>query len=230
MNKKYKLIKEYPGSLKKGIIVWKKNNSDGITYENESGKTTTISSTNYDFFKKHVTDYPEFWEEYEIKAGDNIKFLKSFDSSQKGDIVKITRSTKERCATHGGIWVDYTRTSGRQGGFRVGGNGYFEGEDFEITDEEISKQPLFTTEDGVDIFEGDKIHYCNKDYKLYDSKAGSKFHGGKNKHFKYFSTKEAAEEYILMNKPCLSISDVMFCTSNTYNQMLIKLLKQLNKI
>ena len=26
---------------------------------------------------------------------------------------------------------------------------------------------------------------------------------------KYFSTKETAEEYILMNKPCLSITDIL---------------------
>ena len=29
-------------------------------------------------------------------------------------------------------------------------------------------------------------------------------------YLKYFSTKEKAEEYILMNKPCLSINDLQF--------------------
>lgn len=79
----------------------------------------------------------------------------------------------------------------------------------DLTYIEKFKQPLFRTEDGVDIFEGDKVYYCNKDYKLYNSKADTKFHNGENKNYKYFSTKETAEKYILENKPCLSIKDVL---------------------
>jgi len=86
------------------------------------------------------------------------------------------------------------------------------------------KKPLFTTEDGVDIFIGDSYwtlntkvddwifeelaardninyFYKNKDY-------------AKNTGIYYFSTKEAAEEYLLMNKPCLSINDVLNVTYN----------------
>jgi hypothetical protein len=73
------------------------------------------------------------------------------------------------------------------------------------------KQPLFTTEDGVDIFKNidkyytpiyivDKalnIRYCEKDFNVKHSE-----------NVKYFSIKEKAEEYILMNKPCLSLNDI----------------------
>ena len=81
------------------------------------------------------------------------------------------------------------------------------------------KQPIFQTEDAVDIFEGDNIYWvnintfekvnCNKYNddlgeisiksllsKKYECKAVG------------FSTKEKAEEYILLNKPCLSYGDV----------------------
>ena len=68
------------------------------------------------------------------------------------------------------------------------------------------KNPLFTTEDGVDIFEGDEYWKVlpNSNYGLHhltcvDSDLQPSW---------TFSTKEAAEEYVLMNKPCLSINDV----------------------
>ena len=87
-----------------------------------------------------------------------------------------------------------------------------------------SKQKLFTTEDGVDIFEGDKIYWvnintfekvnCNKYNddlgeisiksllsKKYECKAIA------------FSTKEKAKEYILLNKPCLSLQEIKETTT-----------------
>ena len=78
-----------------------------------------------------------------------------------------------------------------------------------------AKKPLFTTEDGVDIFEGSicwivgphffSIYKCTNPTSkpiIFDEK--------------YFSTEEAAKEYILMNKPCLCINDLMRAASITY--------------
>jgi hypothetical protein len=70
-------------------------------------------------------------------------------------------------------------------------------------------KPLFRSEDNVDIFEGDKIHSVDKnlliseDDNRYISKSFKP-----NLEYKYFSTRENAEEYILLNKPCLSIMDI----------------------
>jgi hypothetical protein len=71
------------------------------------------------------------------------------------------------------------------------------------------KEILFKTEDGVDIYEGNKFTTINKNLNI---KTLQSFTGGyisipDNKHIG-FSTKEKAEEYILMNKPCLSLNDV----------------------
>lgn len=69
---------------------------------------------------------------------------------------------------------------------------------------------LFITEDGVNIYEGDIIHQVDPTLKYYSYYWG-KQNGNKGvpfKDFKMFSTKGKAEEYILMNKPCLSINDV----------------------
>jgi len=70
------------------------------------------------------------------------------------------------------------------------------------------RKPLFTTEDGVDIFKGDS--YCKvNNYSNYSMVRGFKAEGGHN-NFKglKFSTKEAAEKYIMFNKPLLSLRDI----------------------
>lgn len=92
------------------------------------------------------------------------------------------------------------------------------------------KQPLFTTEDGVDIFEGDSYYSYNLELDI-----SSKFDSaclkisGKNTDNKYFSTKEKAEEYILMNKPCLSLNDVLKLSIDTEYSYTFQKLKELVK-
>lgn len=74
----------------------------------------------------------------------------------------------------------------------------------------IKSKILFRSEDGVDIFEGDDVWGIEiitwdvfKRNSLTDPKSVLEnwLHGK-------FSTKEKAEDYILMNKPCLSINDI----------------------
>jgi len=78
------------------------------------------------------------------------------------------------------------------------------------------KQPLFTTEDGVDIFEGDFAYECARNNSFY--KNVNKFTPLEECRHTYktigvdwivFSTKEAAEEYILMNKPIFTGTDIL---------------------
>lgn len=69
------------------------------------------------------------------------------------------------------------------------------------------KQLLFKTEDHVAVFKGDIIHIVTSWLEYSSITAGEKtlllFPNRK-----MFSTKEAAEEYILMNKPCLCIKEI----------------------
>jgi hypothetical protein len=88
------------------------------------------------------------------------------------------------------------------------------------------KKPLFTTEDGVDIFEGDVFYYPTGDFSTVykettpvKSKISEKSYENLLKYCLVvsnhkFSTKEKAEEYMLMNKPCLSIEEVMNISYN----------------
>jgi len=80
---------------------------------------------------------------------------------------------------------------------------------FLINDISKVKQPLFKTEDGVNIFEGDAyFSVCDNFQLLYTSFATKDSIGTRA-----FSTKQAAEDYILMNKPVLSVNDVLNISS-----------------
>jgi hypothetical protein len=75
---------------------------------------------------------------------------------------------------------------------------------------EKAKEVLFTTEDGVGIHEGDTYYTLEPDnnWFLYYSGAAS-CGSGKRTIAKYFSTKEAGEDWLILNKPCLSLYDVV---------------------
>lgn len=135
--------------------------------------------------------------------------------------------------------------------FRVEGNQWKSGMSFRssgssgYTDiaylRKYKKQPLFTTEDGVEIFENDYVAIVNlgnwiiTDH-IADSGWDKEYNPNYGNTYKRFSTKEAVEEYILMNKPCLSINDVIESrSSNTYNSPVntirrVRLLKLREKV
>lgn len=73
-----------------------------------------------------------------------------------------------------------------------------------------SKKKLFTTEDGIDVYVEDIIFHTNRNltYPIYKTTAIPS-DTGSNKDFIYFSTREKAEEYIIYNKPCLSLKDLL---------------------
>lgn len=75
------------------------------------------------------------------------------------------------------------------------------------------KEPLFTTEDGVNIFKGDLYYIIDYDKWRALSSIANFWSGPKNLK-QYFSTKKAAENFIKCNKPCLSYNDVWNMTTN----------------
>lgn len=79
----------------------------------------------------------------------------------------------------------------------------------------VKVEKLFTTEDGVDIYDGG-IYWINDGYYKSISRIATKIGPKLTLADKAHSTKEAAEEYILMNKPCLSYKEVenIFETNN----------------
>lgn len=68
---------------------------------------------------------------------------------------------------------------------------------------------LFQTVEGQDIFIGDEFFYL-KDWDVEKGIANILNAAA----FPTFSTKEAADSFVLMNKPCLSINDVIKAMQN----------------
>jgi hypothetical protein len=67
------------------------------------------------------------------------------------------------------------------------------------------KKPLFTTEDGVDIFEGDTYWAVQKGtYDMLDVRWSLQ----QQDKWWLFSTEKAARNFVVCNKPCLSFNDV----------------------
>lgn len=99
-----------------------------------------------------------------------------------------------------------------------------------------AKQPLFKSEDGVDIFEGDLVvcfdidSFClrNRTYRFKEEDIN-------DKNYLFFSTEAKAEEYILMNKPILNVKEICpiigQCNNTTYIDLdqLTEKLKELVK-
>jgi len=75
-------------------------------------------------------------------------------------------------------------------------------------------QPLFTTEDGVDRIKGDEIHFVDCYFKYQGKYIACENTLKLFLNRRIFSTKEAAENYIICNKPCLSFNDAWNISNN----------------
>ena len=216
--KKYKLIKEYPGSPKLGYIVIESNNKYGNITINVIVQDPQL--------------YPEFWEEviekdYEILSifgNENIPIKKSdfinngwnifLNNNLNGaKIHSVKRLSDGEIFTIGDKYksdiineiktIESIDLSFDKIMIRPTGYGFSE-----LKNIIKLKKPLFTTEDGVDMFENVIVYAVRPDYTLWCPKVTYNFIGNIINDYKIFSTEKAAEEYILMNKPCLSLNDI----------------------
>jgi hypothetical protein len=79
---------------------------------------------------------------------------------------------------------------------------------FALRDIQKAKEPLFTTEDGKDIYEGKEYWSLNTEtwqrtvWKAYREDCRTK-----DSPYKFFSTEEAAKQYVLLHKKELSLLD-----------------------
>jgi hypothetical protein len=262
--KKYRLIKEYPGSPKIGDIV-KGSGRDGW-YSKEEGHST------YDW--THIVLHPEYWKEvigkdYEIleyrtksglrcrapflqnshqfytSEGCNIHSVKRLSDGEVftiGDIIgciPVNKHLKSQKFTKVYQKIDIIAIIDNEVLFQKDNRTWIESTS--MKNAEHKKRPLFTTEDGVDIFEGDTVYYIETEEepelcfivnKYTVLKHSGRFTSDNSLHS--FSTKEKAEEYILMNKPCLSYkeaSDIMLHRdiSAHYKKIIREKLKELVK-
>ena len=221
--KTYRLIKTYPGSPKLGTIVY---------FETEDYYMTNMENGFKLFPKKIVENYPEFWElvvekDYEILSLIEGKFIYPCDKYSKDyinqlfntlgvSIHSVKRNDGEIFTIGDKVFSEYVNytinkisivndkcmvsalyDTNNPNGSRL---------HYNLNNLKKAKQPLFTTEDGVDIFENNTSIYILDKFTIRHIK--HKDFNVISKHVKYFSTKEKAEEYILKHKPCLSLEDL----------------------
>lgn len=232
---KYELIKKLPfeNSPEIGYISIGHNRPDNLHY--------------YNHFWFNPENYPEFWQpivelEYEILSFTNSEDL-IYEKGSKNRFnakYQMYRHTEEECLSEKGFKIHSVKRLSDNQIFTVGDNTkygcidqfYIKNNHLMVTTvlEYIGKhlkdiikikKPLFTTEDSVDIFEGDIFWNINYQFQLSDLQVTNNKYEliflNKENRCKQFSTKEKAEEYILMNKPCLSLNDIEFAILKTNN-------------
>jgi len=98
--------------------------------------------------------------------------------------------------------------------------------------QKVKKQPLFKTEDGVSMYTGNTVWHTNINYTNLKNCIWSSI-VDQTEPFTpikgLFSTKEAAEEYVVLNKPVLSINEILNVFNNgttSFKPKLEELVKQ----
>jgi hypothetical protein len=175
--------------------------------------STTCTTTK----RRGGENHEEFWNIYSVKRlsdgevftiGDTVKM---YEHSPIKTIETITTNSI-RSSIKQGVWFTYNSGSSHM--------------DHAVK----QKQPIYLTHDGKDIFEGDKVWWVNKEAFYYDyfpAFSGLKFSSDINA---YFLTEEEAKNYIIENKPALSIKEFWEITGmstsnfnkNTYMKNLVK--------
>lgn len=121
---------------------------------------------------------------------------------------------------------------------------------YKVSDLKKAKQPLFVTEDGVDTFQGDTFvsvnvstggdeNYTIREYECETMYMNSSKDIGqeqaKDNGVLWFSNKEAAEQFIFLNKPCLSLNDLITLNGelregHRFNDSYLDNIKSLNQL
>lgn len=156
-------------------------------------------------------DYTRLLEEANKRYPIGTKYITANPSTQnKATIIGklcITSVLSEETVKCNGIRI----TDG------WGGSVYYDGKWAEII-----KDPLFTTEDGVDIYEGDIFWYPNIHvWKVYSTEANQKNieYVIKTNKYKTFSTGKSALDYVYLNEPKYSKQDIMDAVKNGENNL-----------
>ena len=226
--KTYKLIKTYPGSFPLGHLAIL---DESVKYYNLG---TTTRSLDY------IENHPENWQHVCYKCHENVNTCKTFGCKQP---IFITEDGKEFFDDSSIVYyvniLNFGILSTIISSIKPNMQSYVLNNKFfgcisaanKYAEENKPKVKLFTTEDGVDIFAGNTYVMVTND--LFESRTLVAM-GNEINNIKRFSTKKAAENYIKMNKPCLSLNDVLSITNKTsfvpedFSKNLIK--KELTKI
>ncbi len=184
-------IYSYSDNFTKGKIYTWPNPKDDV------GKKRNILPNNFKGgvwgFKpstKEAFDRQELLEEAKRRYPAGTRFKNANFRALYGNKKDAVKELVWNSLTYDGI---YSKPYGNDGAGYV----YFRGEWAEVI------KPIFKTEDGIDIYEGDEYYsVCKKTFKLADFGAPQSNGAASSTEFWLtFSTKEAAEDWLAKNKP-----------------------------
>lgn len=247
--KQFKLIKEYPGSLKLGsIVIENKSNFKYYFKENEK--------IGHCFSESYIEDNPEYWEEIEEKeweilswidekgniyengepintiAGDGKKYITSVIRLSDGEVFTI--GDKVLCNEE---HVEQINSITIYQENHLSFNFKHSGNCFTTECEWERMQPhkfLFTTEDGIELFGGERA-YLVTDTLLKGILLSYSVEDFKNTKGKIFAKKENAEKYIRDNTKKYSLNDMVSVANhwayikNVTPEKILKYLENENK-
>lgn len=242
--KKYKLIKEYPGSPKLGHIWEMYDNYKGDYHKQPEFWEEIIEPTKVEkdyqilsltIHDSRLSDMTGYGSEYiEALLKDRLNKIHSVKRLSDGEIFTIDDNCEYGIITNIFITREgYCMTGTKTSPYSCN-----------ILYLKHKKQPLFKTEDGVDIFEGDwyfelitpDFYLKSSVWNILKSKGRDNINYDQNYNKLHgriwFSTEEKAQEYVDLHKPKYSLNDIRnifdsdVLISKTY---LTQSLKQLNK-
>lgn len=182
-SKKYRLIREYPGSPELGSIVTLDVQRGDFGYCEEN--------FNFSIFKAQLENYPEYWQELKepiFTTDDNVPIY-------TGDVFYYVNESNKICM------FPCTTMAPRNKEFV-----YFSTE--KAAEVYVEQQKKYCTNDGEPIKRSQKFYiFDDKYYKCMEAKSGcfksSKWHG------KRYKTKEEVERLIALKKPIYSVEDIV---------------------
>jgi hypothetical protein len=205
--KKYKLIKQYPGSPALGTIIQGKGKQGW--YTKGPGHTT------YDWTQ--VVNYPKFWEEviekdYEILISRvvsqeilSVKRLSDGEVFTVGDLIDLKPVMSSELKQDRILKIRIVDNKIR---FKMNFQAdHSWGSSYTLNFLKKVKQPIFLTHDGKDIFEENTVWFVNKENFYYDYIIVSKETNFCSERRAYFLTRAAAENYLVQKSHSLSIED-----------------------
>lgn len=220
MKNQYKLKKKYPSLFKdweEGMIV-SQGDRNGL-YANFSPLNSKYSDVQIQY--QDIVNYPEFWEKIiDIKVGQYINRIWPSGKKTLGRACnffdyKYNYENTNLNFTHFYALEDYEC----EGGVRKNdGYGAFMGDDYKYelaTEVEINEylesiKPLFTTEDGIELFDSeDMVYGVNSKQTQFTNETRICVSFSIGGEWKWFSSKEKRSEYIEENKHKYSKKDMI---------------------
>lgn len=253
---KYKLIKEYPGSPKIGTIERIDHTSSihmminghyGYSIKNSPEFWEEIVEKDYEILSfKGILDsnnglftlrpnnnyYWSIWnnnhpgQSLENMLKWNTVIIYSIKRLSDGEIFTIGDEIESVCKPYKSYLIE--RIDIKDNKIRIYGKSFL----YSLDRLKHSKKPLFTTEDGVEMFKGDKYWVVYDGYKLSNSAFTADIDYRLSITDLRFASHKEAKEYCFNNKPALSLNDVkknFKGDDDQWSELITKLEKIVNK-